>query len=81
MSRPQTKHYRTVRTVSEAIDALGGNTAFAEFAGVNRNLVADWKIRGQLPKWRYLPLTAALLKKEGIILSPLAFGMEEVTYE
>jgi hypothetical protein len=78
MSRPQTKH---CRTVSEAIDALGGNTAFAAFVGVNRNLVADWRFRGQLPKWRYLLITEALRKKEGIILSPLAFGMEEVTYE
>jgi hypothetical protein len=77
MSRPQ-KH---CRTVSEAIDALGGNTAFAAFAGVNRNLVADWKLRGKLPKWRYLLLTESLRKKEVIILSPLAFGMQEGSYE
>jgi hypothetical protein len=46
-------------TADDLIDALGGNLAVAEIAGVGSSAVSNWRRAGRLPPRLYLRLAAA----------------------
>jgi hypothetical protein len=46
-------------TASDFIDALGGNAAVAQIAGVGRSAVSNWRKFGRLPPRLYLRFAAA----------------------
>ena len=52
-------------TAADFIDALGGNTAVAEMAGVGKSAVSNWRKFGRLPPRLYLRFAAAA-RKQGI---------------
>jgi hypothetical protein len=63
-----------IDTVSDLIDALGGNHPVATALGVQHNTVSGWRVRG-LPPWACAPLrTAAELA--GKSCSPAMFAIK-----
>lgn len=54
-----------VMTASDFIDALGGNAAVAQIAGVGRSAVSNWRKFDRLPPRLYLRFAAAA-RKQGI---------------
>lgn len=45
------------KTVDDLIEAFGGNSAFAEIAGVGVTAVYNYRSRGALPPRLYLPVS------------------------
>lgn len=55
---------RTLTTVSEVLDALGGNAEVQRLLEVNGpNVVANWRYRQRLPTRTYFRLRDALRRK------------------
>jgi len=64
-----------IKTVEQAVEALGGTGETAKAARVNPSAVSNWKTRGYIPSDRYL-LIKAELKRRGQKVSPRLFGFE-----
>lgn len=58
------KHRKVVRTVQEAVEALGGTTATAAIVKVVPHAVSNWKRAQFIPPGHHLPLYLALQQRE-----------------
>jgi hypothetical protein len=63
-----------IRTITALIDALGGDTAVANWLGISQPAVANWKVRGHIPTGWHLRI-AARLSKEKKAIDPAVFGL------
>jgi hypothetical protein len=64
-----------IRTVDEAIEALGGTQRASEELGVSPPAISNWKFRGNIPSDKFMLVTAAL-KVAGKTIDPRLFGFE-----
>lgn len=49
-----------LRTTSQVMDALGGNSAVAELTGSSNKAVWNWRVSETFPSNTYVAMTAAL---------------------
>lgn len=63
-----------ITTIDALIDALGGDTAVANWLGISQPAVANWKVRGQIASGWHLRILARL-KQEGRRVDPALFGL------
>lgn len=67
---------RTLKTVSEVVEAFGGTSAAAEWAGIGPSAVSNWLSKGFIPPgWHFR--MADYFDGKGIALSRKVFGEEE----
>lgn len=64
-----------ITSVDQMIDALGGTTAAADLAGIDKRVVSNWRARKRVPAEYFLTLSQALadLGKEA---DPAIFGIK-----
>lgn len=67
---------RTLKTVPQVLDALGGNLAVRRLLDLEGpNVVANWRWRERLPPRTYLPLSDAL-RRRGLKAPPKLWGLD-----
>lgn len=66
---------RTLTTVEEVINALGGPTATGKWLGIGQNAVSMWKTRGIAPGWHFRVYLR--LRRKGMDVDPSVFGIED----
>lgn len=67
---------RTLTTVPQVLDALGGNAAVRRLLELkNPNVVANWRWRERLPPRTYLTLSDAL-KRKRLKAPPSLWGLD-----
>lgn len=66
----------TIRTVDELIDAFGGPTAVAEWAGTEISAICNWKARGFIPTGWHLRVFIEV-KKRGLDVDPRLFEISD----
>jgi hypothetical protein len=64
-----------LRSVEAVVEALGGNTATADLAGVGISAVSNWKARGAIPTENFLTFSRALARL-GKKVDPTVFGFK-----
>ena len=67
---------KTLRTVREVIDALGGREADCDLTGSKERAVILWRCKGFIPSKMYLLITGALLEI-GCVADKSVFGFAE----
>lgn len=67
---------KTVATVRDLIDLLGGPSATALVLGTTPQAVVNWRTRGQLPTKRHF-VHREILKRRSIIAPPSLWGFAE----
>jgi hypothetical protein len=67
---------RSLKTVDEVIDALGGTTATARLTGRTLSAVSNWRSTKRLPADLFLMLSKAL-DERGAMAPPSLWGMEQ----
>src|SRR5690606_2939660 len=65
---------KLIRTVFEAVEALGGDTAVAQWTCMTQGAIASWKQRKEIPPGWHLRLLVRLLM-EGFEVDPHLFGL------
>ncbi len=65
---------KEITTIDDLIDALGGDTAVANWLGISQPAVANWKVRGQIAAGWHLRILARL-KQERRRVDPALFGL------
>lgn len=65
-----------IRTVDDLVEALGGDTAVAEWLCITQGAVANWKQRGEIPGGWHMRLYARLLA-EGQDVDLAVFGLSD----
>jgi hypothetical protein len=65
---------RTIRTVDDVVDALGGDTEIARWLKITPAGVNHWKTRGEIPGGWHLRVYVRLLD-EGFDCDPVVFGL------
>lgn len=65
-----------INSISELIDALGGDTKVARWLGISQPAVAAWKPRGHIPPGWHMRLWAELTRR-GHSVNPEVFGWSE----
>lgn len=63
-----------IRTISELIDELGGDTVVARWLGISQPAVAQWKARGQIATGWHMRLLAEMIRR-GKTIDPGVFGL------
>ena len=61
-------------SVEQVIDAIGGNAAAADLAGVGETAVSNWKERKRIPP-RLFPAFSKVLARRCLHVSPSIFGV------
>ena len=67
---------RRFKTAPDVIDALGGDTKFANWYGVSRQRVTMWRKRG-FPATLFLAMSNRLRNEHQIDAHPSCWGMAE----
>ncbi len=65
-----------MKTATQLIDELGGNTAVAEIAGVGSSAVSNWRKAGVLPPRLYLCFARAG-RERGVIVPEELFESQK----
>jgi hypothetical protein len=65
---------RTLTTVDEVVDALGGNYSVAILTGYGKTAVSNWRTRQRIPAENFL-LICTTLERIGRRADPAVFGM------
>ena len=65
-----------IRTISEAITALGGTRRTAELLNVVDSAVSNWRRLGHIPRQHHLVLYLELLERGFVVDLSLLFGVE-----
>lgn len=68
---------QTISSIRELIEALGGPTAVAQWAGVEHaSAVSNWEARGSIPPGYHMRLSLEA-RRRGFVISPEEiFGLE-----
>jgi hypothetical protein len=67
-----------LNSVSEIIDAVGGDTKFSRVFGLSRSQVSNWKMRKQFPSYTYASLQPQLKTIFNIDAPPSVWGQVEI---
>lgn len=63
-------------TIEAVIDALGGDTAVAKWLDISQPAVANWKVRGHIPRgWHYRLVLR--LQRMGYAIAPEVLGLTD----
>lgn len=65
----------TLTTTEQVIEALGGTTAAAEWAGMGPSGISNWLARGIPPGWHYR--IDRYLATKGYTVAPEVFGYSD----
>lgn len=65
---------RTIRTVDDVVDALGGDTVIARWLKITPAGVNHWKTRQEIPGGWHMRVYARLLER-GFECDPTVFGL------
>lgn len=66
---------RVLQTVEDVVDAFGGTTEAAEWAGIGKSAVSNWLAKGFIPPGWHFRMADHFADK-GIVLSRTVFGEE-----
>ena len=69
---------RTLKTVSDVVDAFGGTSATAEWAGIGPSAVSNWLSKGFIPPGWHFRMSDHFAG-QGYVLSRAVFGEEDET--
>jgi hypothetical protein len=67
---------KTVRTIEQMVDALGGPTALGEWADIGAPAVCNWVQKGVIPRGWHLALVVEL-KRRRVKFDPVLFGLTD----
>ena len=66
----------TIRTIDELVEALGGPSYVAEWAGTELSAISNWKRRGFIPQGWHLRMWIEV-RKRGLDVDPSLFEVSE----
>jgi DNA-binding transcriptional regulator YdaS (Cro superfamily) len=69
-----------LKSVEAVVEALGGNAATADLAGVGISAVSNWKTRRAIPAENFLTFSRALARM-GKKVDPTVFGFKDAEAE
>lgn len=68
-----------INTVSELVDAFGGNKPMADWADAGETAVCNWKAANEIPRGYHLRMWLEA-DRRGLSINPKLFGVSEYVH-